>query len=157
MPELSIVMPCYIKNEELLQLTRNALHSLVSLEMSDFEVIIVDDDSPLGGGVLRDSCSTYIKHHKNQGFVRSVNDGINLARGKFIAVANNDIRVAPNYWEVASEILYKNEDVFSVHPRMCFYDEPLVYGDKTFMTGRERWCQSSLFIIRNDGVFNFPD
>ena len=89
------------------------------------------------------------------GFIKSVNDGMKLARGEYILVSNNDVWAAPNFFTVAEEI-FEDRDVISVHPRMAFYQDPIEYGSKTFATGRERWCQSSFFIIRNEGYL-FPE
>lgn len=154
-PKLSIIIPCYLKSFELLDLTRNAVYSFREAELPNYELILVDDGGEVGSGYLRDEADTYIRHKTNQGFIKSVNDGLRLARGRYIAVANNDIRVAPNLFAIAKDAL-ADESVFSVHPRMCFYDEPLVYGDKTYIEGRERWCQSSFFAMRNQNYY-FPE
>lgn len=155
MVELSIVIPCYIKNEELLQLTKNTIHSFREADLPEYELILVDDGSPIGSGYLRQEADTYTLHTKNKGFIQSVNDGLKLARGKYIAVANNDIRVAPNFYRVAKEIFSEDESVFSVHPRMLFYDDPIEYSNWTYFTGRERWCQSSFFIMNR--IHYFPE
>lgn len=149
-------MPCYLKTEELLNLTKSAIFSFQEAELPEYELIIIDDNSPIYGGYLRDTADTYIKHKDNKGFMKSVNDGLNIARGKYIAVANNDIRVAPNFYQVAKEIFEKDPEVYSVHPRMCFYDEPMVYGDKIFAKGHERWCQTSFFLT-DGGRQRFPE
>lgn len=145
---LSIVIPCYIKNEELLQLTKNTIHSFREADLPEYELILVDDGSPMGSGYLREEADTYILHKTNQGFIKSVNDGLRVARGKFIAVANNDIRVAPNFFLECEHILNSNNESYSVHPRMLFYDDPFEYGKGLWYEGRERWCQSSFFVIR---------
>ncbi len=142
-----------------MDLTRSALFSLMKADIpEDTEVIIIDDGSPYGAGVLKENATTYIYHAKNQGFMKSVNDGLRVARGDLIAVCNNDIKVAPNFYSVAEKILRENPSAYSVHPRMCFYDEPIRYGDSVFATGRERWCQTSFFIIdARKGKFFFPE
>lgn len=157
MPELSIVIPCFLKTEELLNLTKSTIHSFQEANLPDYELIIVDDASPMYGGYLREVADTYIRHKSNKGFIQSVNDGMNIARGKYVVMANNDIRVAPNFYEVAREIFNKYINVVSVHPRMCFYDEPMLYGNNTYITGRERWCQSSFFIILGNQTTRFPE
>jgi glycosyltransferase involved in cell wall biosynthesis len=149
MIELSIIIPCYLKNEELLQLTKNAIHSFREADLPEYELILIDDGSPMGSGYLREEADTYVLHTKNCGFIKSVNDGLRIARGKYVAVANNDIRVAPNFFKVAKSIFKEHARVISVHPRMLFYDEIVEYGKQTYLTGRERWCQSSFFIMRN--------
>ena len=156
MIDLSIIIPCYLKNEELLNLTKSTIHSFREADLPKYELILVDDNSPLYGGYLRDEADVYIKHKENKGFSKSVNDGLNVARGEFVVVANNDIRVAKNFFEVSKEIFSMDKRVYSVHPRMCFYEEALLTGTKDFLQGRERWCQSSFFIQRN-GYHRFPE
>lgn len=157
MVDLSIVIPCYLKNEELLQLTKNAIHSFREADLPEYELILVDDGSPIGSSYLRQEADTYVLHTKNQGFIKSVNDGLKLARGKYIAVANNDIKVAPNFYRVAEEIFNQHYNIYSVHPRMLFYNDPIEYGDHTYLEGRERWCQTSFFLIRASDKHLFPE
>lgn len=157
MLDLSIIIPCYLKTEELLTLTKSTLFSFGEADLPKTETIIVDDCSPLYGGYLRGVADTCITHKTNKGFMQSVNDGIRVARGKYLAISNNDIRVAPNFYQEAKEIFEQNPDVISVHPRMCFYDEDILYGNNTYITGRERWCQTSFFIIRKEPQFLFPE
>lgn len=156
MIDLSIIIPCYLKNEELLNLTKSTIFSFQEAELPKYELILVDDSSPLYGGYLRDTADVYIKHKENKGFSKSVNDGLRVARGNHIVVANNDIRVAKNFYKVAKAIFERDTGVWSVHPRMCFYDEPLRLGGTTFIEGRERWCQSSFFILRGK-KYEFPE
>ncbi len=158
MPDLSIVIPCYLKNEELLALTKSTIFSLKEAALPEYELILVDDGSPMYGGYLRQEADTYILHTKNKGFIKSVNDGLRLARGKYVLLSNNDIRAAPNFYTVSSDIFEKNPDVFSVHPRMLFYEDPMLLGNNTYVEGKERWCQSSFFVMRNmDNQHMFPE
>ena len=155
-PKLSIVMPCYVTSEELAQLTRGAVHSFNEADIDSYELILVDDASTWKVGELREHADTYVRHKKNKGFIKSVNDGLQLARGEFVLVTNNDVRAAPNFFKVAKEILESDDDIVSVHPRMTYYNETMEYGDKVFAEGRERWCQSSFFVIRNN-LYLFPE
>lgn len=61
------------------------------------EVIIVDDGSTEPFINRHSSVTTVIRHTHNMGFPRSVNDGIKISHGKYIAVWNNDLFVAPNW------------------------------------------------------------
>jgi len=152
MVKLSVVIPCYLIKPELVDLTKSAIYSFRQAELPEWELVLVDDGSLLGSGYLKEEADTYIHHKKNQGFIKTVNDGINLARGELVAVANNDIRVAPNFYDVARDIL-EDPQIVSVHPRMLFYDDPIEYGIDTHATGKERWCQSSFFILKGKHLF----
>ena len=100
MDKLSVIMPCFILNEEILVLTQNAIDSL-----GDVHLIIIDNASPAGGGLLRDRADLYIRNKSNLGYAIAVNEGIKLSKNEFIAIANNDIRVSKNWQEVTQEII----------------------------------------------------
>ncbi len=87
---ISLIMPIYIKNEQLKQLTREAIFSM---QGQYDELIIIDDASPLPVGFVKEYATTIISHQKNMGFTKSVNDGIRVARGDYILCTNNDIRL----------------------------------------------------------------
>jgi len=141
MEGLVAIMPVYILNEELLRLTEEAIDSLGKINL-----IVIDNASPVGGGFLRSKASIYIRNEQNLGFARAVNQGLKLTDARYIAIANNDIRVGGGWRDAAKEI-FKKESVYSCHFRMLNYDDPLKCGDKVFIQGRERWCTSSFFVI----------
>lgn len=138
---MNVVLPCYIINEELLELTKNAIHSF-----GDVRLIIIDNGSPIGGGYLRSVADVYVRNKYNLGYAIAVNQGLNLSRDEYTAIANNDIRVSPNWQKVALDVLNK-ENVYSCHFRMIKYNEPFSYGKKIVYEGMERWCTSSFFVI----------
>ncbi len=135
-------MPVYIINEELLQLTKNAIESL-----GDVGLIIVDNGSPMGGGYLRSVSEIYLRSTENKGYAHAVNAGLSLVHNDLVAIANNDIRVSPNWLSVTQEV-FREPNVYSCHFRMTNYDEPYQYGSTIAYTGKERWCTSSFFVIK---------
>ncbi|HEX9504139.1 MAG TPA: glycosyltransferase [Patescibacteria group bacterium] len=142
MKEFTVVMPCWIINEELLELTKNAVESF-----GEVNLIVVDNGSTVGGGYLRSVADTYIRNKENLGYARAVNQGLMLGElGKYTAISNNDIRVSSNWQEVAREVLL-NDKAYSCHFRMIPYDEAFNHGDMTALTGKERWCSSSFFVL----------
>lgn len=146
---MKVIMPCWIINEQLLLLTQSAIESL-----GDVELIIIDNGSPMGGGYLRSVASTYIRNKENLGYAKAVNQGLKLCdKGEIVAVANNDIRVSSNWQEVAKAIL-KNEKVGSVHFRMIGYDESFIEEKDVWYGGKERWCSSSFFVVRNVQLYD---
>lgn len=156
MTEFSFIMPCYLIDPSLVELTREAIHSFRKAE-PDAEIVIVDDGSKFGSGFLKNEADVYVRFQKNQGFIKAVNAGMQIANSFYLAICNNDIRVAPNIFKVACEIL-KDGSIYSVHPRMTLYDVPFEYGEQVVKTGKERWCQTSCFVVRGvPGVFAFPD
>jgi teichuronic acid biosynthesis glycosyltransferase TuaG len=94
MPVVSVVMPSY--NHE--RFISRSIESVLGQEFDDFELIIVDDAS---GDASREIIQRYaaedtrirmIFHEANCGISQTMNDGIDAAKGKFIAdTASDDV------------------------------------------------------------------
>ena len=90
------------------------LESLIKQEKADKEVIVVDNGS-------QDESVEFVKSYfpevrvialnKNLGFAGAVNQGIQQAKGDFIAVLNNDTVVEPDWLEVICSFLRENPGV----------------------------------------------
>lgn len=145
-------MPVHIPTDKHLELTKNAIASLGKIK----ELIIIDDCSPIGGGYLRSVADIYVRNKENIGYGRSVNRGLKLFTGDYVAISNNDIRISPNWQEVVKEV-FITETVYSCHFRMTGYDEPFEYGDKIAWTGKERWCHASFFVINPQKALFYYD
>lgn len=139
---MDVIMPCWIIDEELLLFTKNAVDSFAG-----HRLIIIDNGSPMGGGWMREVADLYVRNKTNLGYAKAVNQGLALG-GETVAVANNDIRIPPNWADVAQEIL--NQGAGSVHFRMIPYNQPFNPGVDTWLSGKERWCTSSFFVMRNE-------
>jgi len=147
MLDISVVSPLWLINQDCLDLTKEAVASV-----GDVPLILVDNASPLGGGYLRSIADTYIRNKENLGFAKAVNQGIKLAQTRYVAILSNDVRVSPNWREVADQAFSANTDAFSVHFRMTDYDVPFAYGDQIVPTGKERWCTAAFFILDTENV-----
>jgi len=98
--KVSIIIPIYLANESLVQMTSDLILKslLVNFNREDVEVLLIDDYSPLA-----EACSRLIENFKeiknlkvikntiNKGFGESVNIGVNSSEGKYVLVCNNDI------------------------------------------------------------------
>ena len=109
-----------------------------------------------GGGFLREKADIYVRNKENLGYAKAVNEGLKLARTKFIAVANNDVRVSSNWQAVAREIL-RTPKTYSCHFRMTDYEVPFEYGQKIAHEGMERWCTSSFFVISSNSPYLYDE
>lgn len=145
----SLILLMCDTTQELKEYTEQAIYSLNGI--AD-EFIIVDNASDYGGGLARSVADIYIRNMKNAGYPKSVNQGFHVSKGEFIAIANNDVRVSPNWLEVAQEIFQKDSKVGTVHFKMIPYEEEFNLGDKTWITGKERWCHASFFVIRRESI-----
>lgn len=146
--KISVIVPIYNFTIELYELTKAALKTLKADEH-----ILIDNNSTVGEiNEIKDWTDIYVRNKINLGYPAAVNQGIKLASGELIAISNNDVRVEKNWLTIAKEIFNEDEKVGSVHFRMTDYDIPMELGEKTWITGKERWCSSSFFVIRKETI-----
>lgn len=141
---IDVIMPTYLVDGGSIHLTKMAVKSL---KKSPVRIIIVDDESKIGGSVLKELADVYIRNKKNKGFAGSVNVGLKEVETDLVAIANNDIRVDTNWYSATQDIM-KNKKVGSLHFRMIPYDQPFNPGTKTWITGKERWTHFSFLVAR---------
>lgn len=151
MDEITVVMPAYTINEEVWKLTENALDSI-----GEGPLIIIDNASPMGGGYLRSKATTYVRNDTNLGFAKACNQGIKLAQTKYVAICSTDVRVSPNWRQVALEVL-QEPTVYSCHFRMTNYHVSFKYGNTTAYTGKERWCAIAFFVFDREKALLFDE
>lgn len=98
-PKFSIVIPVYLRESEHKAVVEDCIDSFCqNYKEEDVELIIVDDGSPLPSGFLKDRAGTYVRQ-SNQGISRAWNVGKWLAKGEYVLIANDDIRIAPGLLE----------------------------------------------------------
>jgi glycosyltransferase involved in cell wall biosynthesis len=131
-------------NDELFQLTKRACASLKA-----DETILIDNASTVG---KIDWGDIKIKNTKNLGYCKAVNQGFKEATGDLIAVANNDIRVSSNWRSVVEDVINEDPKIGTVHFKMIPYDEPFNLGYDTWITGKERWCHASFYVIKREAI-----
>lgn len=147
--KISIILLAGITTQDHYDLTSRTLESLSSSKgFNDCEFIIVDNGSVIGGDVLAPVPDIYIRNKVNQGFTVGMNQGIKVASGDILVLANNDIRLSPNWIEVTQQVFEALEDTGSLHFKMIPYDEPFNLSNKVWNTGKERWCHGSFYVIR---------
>lgn len=111
---ISIIVPVYNVEKYL----RDCLDSIAAQTCRDFEAILIDDGSTDSSG---DVCDEYAKtdkrfrviHQQNAGVSVARNNGLEKARGEYVAFVDADDVIVPNFVEVLLE-KGKNSDV-------CFF------------------------------------
>jgi len=146
---VSTILPCWITTQETLNLTQLTIESL-----PESELVIIDNASTMASGYLRSVADVYMKLDKNYGYTKAVNEGIKHSKHDLLCVSNNDVRVPDNIFKVATKIFRKNKRVGSVHFNEISYAEPFNFQNKTWITGKERWCTSSFFVIKRKAIPN---
>lgn len=99
-PLLSIIMPVYRVESTLSE----AVSSILSQRLTDFELLLIDDGSPDGCPAL---CETFARqdarirvfHQQNRGLSVARNAGIDAARGEWLAFVDSDDFLAPDCYE----------------------------------------------------------
>ncbi len=119
------------------------LGSLRSQTFTDFEVVLVDNGSTDGSVEYIRSYfpefSRIIRNVENKGFAKGNNQGIREARGKYIALLNNDAR-ADSHW--LEELVKAGEE------------DPLagMLASKVYLQGRGRVIDNVGHLIYRDGL-----
>lgn len=126
--------------------TRLFVESVLQCTDRPYELILVDDgstdDTPayLEALAREHSHVTVIRHERNQGIGQAWNRGVAAARGRYIAVCNNDLVVSPGWLgRLVDELIARehhgvvcaasNQVVWSYYPEL-FPDEYAFMKDK---------------------------
>lgn len=99
-PRISVIIPVYQVERYLKQ----CLESLLSQSFGDFEVILVDDGSKDGSGVICDEYATRdnrfrVIHVENGGVSKARNLGIEKAKGDYLVFVDSDDWVESDYFQ----------------------------------------------------------
>jgi len=88
MPFFSVVVPTYNRSE----MARDAVHSVLNQDFSDFELIVVDDGSSDNTADVMTSFSNKLRYHRqiNGGVASARNAGISLSSGQYICYLDSD-------------------------------------------------------------------
>ncbi|EOH9579889.1 glycosyltransferase family 2 protein, partial [Campylobacter jejuni] len=113
LPLVSIVMPCYNRQEYIV----DAIESILNQTYSNFEFIIIDDCSTDNTYEIvkkyaeNDKRIIVLKNEKNQGIVYALNRGFSIAKGKYIARMDDDDISLPNRLEKQVEYMEANLNI----------------------------------------------
>ena len=115
-PLISVVMPVYNGEAYLAE----AMESILSQRITDFEFIIINDGSTDGSEkVIRSFQDERIRYHyqQNCGLGATLNIGCEMARGKYIARQDQDDVSLPERFQFQIEYLESHPDVLLVGSR----------------------------------------
>lgn len=113
MPLVSVIMPSY--NHE--KYISDAIESVLNQTISDFELIIIDDASKdkseeiIKAYEKKDNRIRAFFHKENRGIARTMNEGLEKAEGKFIALFSSDDVWVKDKLKKQLEVLERNEDI----------------------------------------------
>lgn len=94
-PLVTVIIPAY-RHE---RYVGAAIESVLAQTIGDWELIVIDDCSPDGTWEQiqrhRDPRITALRHDVNRGAHATLNEGVSLARGRYVAILNSDDVYAP--------------------------------------------------------------
>tara|TARA_B100001287_G_scaffold51468_1_gene40407 strand:- start:166 stop:1173 length:1008 start_codon:yes stop_codon:yes gene_type:complete len=121
-PKISVLMPVY--NGE--QFLDKSINSILNQTFNNFEYIIINDGSTDDSLKIiesyEDSRIKIINFSKNMGISAALNNGLNVAKGDYIARQDQDDISHPERFMLQVEYL-KNNDVDLVDANFIFIDE----------------------------------
>lgn len=131
-PCISVIMPCYNEQDNI----NKALQSILNQTFTDYELIVVDDCSTDRSGEIikniaeEDNRVVYLRNVSNAGVARTLNNGLKIAHGKYIARMDADDVCEPTRFQ-------KQVDYLSNHPDciVCGSFADVFNGKSTFIQG----------------------
>jgi glycosyltransferase involved in cell wall biosynthesis len=125
-PIISIIIPCY-NHGKYIQETLDSIES--AKDKYDVEVIIVNDGSTDEYTIVKlkelENLGYLVLNQKNCGLAKARNNGIELAKGKYILPLDSDNKVLKPYLNEAIDVLEKNVYLDIV------YGNAIYFGEKT--------------------------
>lgn len=110
-PRISVLMPVY--NAE--KFLKPAIDSILNQTFKDFEFLIINDGSTDSSKKIilsyKDSRIKFFENKKNLGVTRTLNKGLRLAKGKYIARMDADDISLPDRLQKQVEFMAKNPQV----------------------------------------------
>jgi len=123
-PKVSLIIPLYAHAE----LTRACLTSIRdNTTHISYEVILVEDAADEETKRLLDGVhgAKIIRNEKNLGYLRSMNRGASVARGRWLVLFNNDTEVTRGWLSAMVNCAESAEDVGVVAPKFVYPDGSL--------------------------------
>ena len=131
-PLVSIVVPCYLSSPKQRELLDGTLRSVSAQTFQDYEVIVVDDGSPLEVRTLVEKHrATRTLRQINAGSAVARNTGIAVCRGQFFVFLDADDLLLPEALEAGLRHLAEHPEWgFAVGRReeMTYEGDPVPWG-----------------------------
>ncbi len=147
-PAITVLMPVY--NAE--RYVKSAMVSILDQTFTDFELLIIDDGSTDKTDEIlaefNDSRIRVVKNEVNSGIVYSLNKGVALARGKYIARMDADDISEPNR-------LMLQHDYMANHPEVDLCGSGMILFNDGGVIGKI-YYSLDLDALKAEALFNSP-
>jgi len=159
-PEISVIMPVYNSG----QFLEESIESILNQTFTNFEFIIIDDKSNdnskeiISNYMIKDNRIILIENEDNLGVAAARNRGLEIARGKYIALMDSDDISLPNRLEKEYLFLENNPEFFLVGSSGIRIDEKgnklenINYCEDLTIKGKVYCILASSIMFRNEGI-----
>ncbi len=110
-PLVSVIMPVYNAEKYIFE----AVNSVIEQTYTNWELVLINDgSSDLSINIIKefkDSRIRLYENRENMGIAYSRNRAIDLSRGKYIAIMDNDDISLPNRLKIQVEYLENHEEI----------------------------------------------
>lgn len=144
MAKYSIVLATLVRKPEHIEMVEKCITHIKTFS-KDYELIIVDDDSPLHNDYLKEQADVYIRHTGgNKGCAVGWNDGLKVAKGDYLVVISDDVFVSEGWLECMVNAL-------TLFPN-ALASMPAVQGMPAGLQPEEvrTWIPASCFMLRKE-------
>jgi len=138
----SIILATLVRKKRHIKMVEKCIQHIKTFS-TDFELIIVDDCSPLHAKYLKKQADTYIRHEGgNKGCAVSWNDGLRVAKGKYLVVISDDVFVSDNWLECMVNALTLFPNALASMPAVSNMPSGLVPEET------KTWIPACCFMLR---------
>lgn len=115
-PLVSVLIPCF--NVE--KYVESSLNNVITQTYKNLEILVIDDGSTdntrsiLDQFAKKDQRINVVYNKENKGLIKSLNKGIDLAKGEYIARTDADDLVEKNWIEELIYILEKSPEILAI-------------------------------------------
>ncbi|MCR4791141.1 MAG: glycosyltransferase [Lachnospiraceae bacterium] len=143
MPTVTVIIPVYNNIKTL----EKCVDSVIGQTYADLEIILADDGSTDSSEKLcdkyRESDSrVVVLHAENKGVAYARNQGMKIARGKYIAFVDADDHIVPEYIEKLVSVMEKENCLLAMCNAYDVYEDHV--GERIF--SREGSCSANEFL-----------
>lgn len=135
MPKVSVLLPVYNGEKHL----HDAISSILSQTFTDLELLIINDGSTDGSEAIirsfNDSRINYIINEKNIGLIATLNKGIELAKGEYLARMDADDISLPKRFETQVKLMNAEPDLVVCACRVETVDRKIFKVGQHWFTG----------------------
>lgn len=126
--KISIVIPHYVLDNDIFALAKRNVRSIRKYTETPYELVMVDNASPMGGDWIADVADVLVKNDENRGNPGGWNDGLKAATGDIVCFMDNDVQVTRG-WDAPLVRLLEDEETGVAFPMSWNRDEPS-YNEK---------------------------